>query len=343
MRFFGMARQTRSMTRVRSKARRTSNDATRARKHKSASKPQQLNVCNGSQGATDGQDNTSHKKDLLLSARNAELADKKLASWSQHADSSPFPAFPRPTPEECHAAHRILSDMHGDAVQKNFEYDKEEGPVQGGKYTSVMDALVVAAVSQATSWANAKRAMNSMKQVYGSTFAYEDIVQGGLEKLTDALRPGGMQNRKAKILMGLLEDVKSRHGNWDLQYLFEASDSEVMKEVTSYWGLGPKCAYCLMSICLKRDKFAVDTHIYRLSGLWGWRPEDVSAEKTQAHLDARVPDGIKFMLHYEMITHGRECRSCRGQVKKKDFGCEFLAILDSWRGQRRISSNPAGL
>ncbi|KAJ3531197.1 hypothetical protein NM208_g8985 [Fusarium decemcellulare] len=183
----------------------------------------------------------------------------------RHSDSTPFPDFPRPTSQECEAVHRLLFHLHSDAVRENFSQDDE--PVPEGQYTSVMDALVVAALSQATSWSNAKRAMNNMKDVYGSTFAYNAIVEGGIYKLRDALRLGGMQNRKSKILMGLLQDVKTRHGRWDLQHLLGASDAEVSKEVMSYWDLGPKCAHCLMSICLKRNRFAVDTHIYRLSGL----------------------------------------------------------------------------
>lgn len=265
-------------------------------------------------------------------AQAATLSQKKLSAWSQYSDSSPFPDFPRPTPEECRTAHGILDKLHGETVRKNFAED-EDGPMKDGVYTSVMDALVVAAVSQATSWANAKRAMASMEKVYGSTFAYQDIVDGGVGKLTDALRPGGMQNRKSKILMGLLVDVKARHGKWDLQHLFNASDEEVIKEVVSYWGLGPKCAHCLMSICLKRTRFAVDTHIYRLSGLWGWRPTDASVEKTQAHLDFRMPNNIKFMLHYQMIVHGRECGACRGGKTSKTQ-CQFLATSKEIKGEK---------
>ncbi|KAF0323001.1 putative DNA glycosylase [Colletotrichum sp. SAR11_59] len=165
-----------------------------------------------------------------------ELATKKWEAWSQHAHISPYPDFRRPTPEEFQTAYEILEDLHGDVVRENFA--DPDAPAQ--EYPYVMDALVVAALSQATSWANAKRAMKNMKLVYGSTFNYDTIVKGGMEKLIDALRPGGMQNRKAKILMQLLNDVKARHGKWDLQHLFNASDDNVVKEVVSYWGLGPK-------------------------------------------------------------------------------------------------------
>lgn len=212
--------------------------------------------------------------------------------------------------------------MHGDTVRINFAQMSDPSLA----YPHVMDALVVAQLSQATSWSNAQRAMKSMAKVYGSTFAYRAILDGGIEKLQDALRPGGMQNRKAKMLTQLLLDVEKRHGAWDLDFLFKVSDEEAMKEVLRYHGIGPKSAFCLLSICLQRQSFAVDTHIYRITGLWGWRPKDASREMAQAHLDARISPEIKFSLHYLFIVHGRECPRCRGNGDPK-AACEFKQEL----------------
>jgi len=244
--------------------------------------------------------------------------EKKWRDWSRHGHQSPFQDFARPTKAECRHAHRILDSMHGKTVKENFADD-----VDAAHYPHVMDAVVVAALSQATSWSNAKRAMANMDLVYGSRFAYDEIVKGGMEKLQRALRPGGMQNRKAAILLGLLEQVKHRHGRWDLDFLFDADDDEVMKELLRYKGIGPKCAHCVMSICLSRTTFAVDTHIYRISGLWGWRPETATPQQAQAHLDARIPNALKFSIHYLLIVHGRECTHCRGGAKHTN-GCETL-------------------
>lgn len=244
--------------------------------------------------------------------------DAKYKAWSKHANSSPFPDFSSPTPSQCQTAHTILEKMHGDTVRANFA--EMSDPQQA--YPHVMDALVVAQLSQATSWSNAQRAMKSMASAYGSTFAYQAILDGGIEKLQDALRPGGMQNRKAKMLTQLLLDVKKRHGEWDLDFMFALSDEDAMKEVLQYHGIGPKSAFCLLSICLQRQSFAVDTHIYRITGLWEWRPKNASREKAQAHLDARIPAELKFALHYLFIVHGRECPQCRGNGDASAT-CEF--------------------
>jgi len=243
--------------------------------------------------------------------------EKKWRDWSRHGHQSPFQDFARPTEAECRHAHEILDGMHGETVKENFN------DIDATHYPHVMDAVVVAALSQATAWSNAKRAMNNMDSVYGSRFAYDAIVEGGMEKLQQTLRPGGMQNRKAAILLGLLDQVKQRHGRWDLDFLFDADDDEVMKELLRYKGIGPKCAHCVMSICLSRTTFAVDTHIYRIAGLWGWRPESATIQQAQLHLDARIPNALKFSIHYLMIVHGRECTQCRGGAKRTS-GCETL-------------------
>lgn len=94
---------------------------------------------------------------------------------------------------------------------------------------------------------------------------------------------------KTRILINLLRDVKERHGGWDLQHLVDTKDEDVVKEVMQYWGIVPKCAYRLLSTYLRRFRLAVDTHIYRLSGLRGWRPKDANVEDVQAHLNAFMP------------------------------------------------------
>ncbi|GAB1731877.1 hypothetical protein NU195Hw_Modified_349t1 [Hortaea werneckii] len=254
--------------------------------------------------------------------KNAVSQDeRKWQDYSKHNHTSPFSDFARPTHEECEHAHRILEDLHGDKVRQNFASD-----VDSANYPYVMDAVVVAALSQATSWENAKRAMRSMDLVYGSTFAYESIVQGGEEKLRQALRPGGMQNRKAAMLLAILEQVKQIHGKFDLNFLFDADDDEVMRELLRYKGIGPKCAHCVMSICLKRTTFALDVHCHRIAGFWGWRPASASREQAQAHLDDRIPNALKFPLHYLLIVHGRECANCKGSGNRPSECSALQAI-----------------
>jgi endonuclease-3 len=241
-----------------------------------------------------------------------KLADKKWQSWAPTATSSPFPNFPHPTPADCEESHHVLNRMHHAEVEKEFS-----DPNTPETIPHVLDAMMVALLSAATSWSNAKRAMNSMKAVYGSVFAYDKIFADGKgrQKLEDTIKCGGLHVRKSTLMMSTLTQVHERHGKWDLDHLFDATDEEAMKELLTYKGIGPKCAFVVMGWCLKRNPFTVDTHVFRIAGLWGWIPEKATREKAQAHLDAMVPQKLKFDLHFLLIAHGRTCPVCRGGSK----------------------------
>jgi endonuclease III len=79
--------------------------------------------------------------------------------------------------------------------------------------------------------------------------------------------------------------------------------------------VGPKTASCVLLFCLQREDFAVDTHVYRITGLLGWRPKAASREETYAHLNVRVPDEDKYGLHILLVGHGKKCDECRAGGK----------------------------
>lgn len=296
-----MARVTRATTRALQRNLPTQTIAARSRPKKliktQSEKPQQL-------------DSSSSETKHLGKEQDQGLNGKKWQSWSAHADASPFPAFGHPTRTECEEAYRVLHELHHDDVEEEFN-----DPNTPETIPFVLDAMIVAVLSQATSWSNAKRAMNSMKETYGSVFAYQEIYSGGMEKLQETIRCGGLHKRKSMIIMSLLQEVRERHGQWNLDHLFQMNDEDAMKELLSYKYIGYKSAFVVMGWCLKRKSFTVDTHIYRIAGLWGWRPAAASREKTQAHLNAVIPDHLKFDLHFLFIAHGRTCPACRGNPK----------------------------
>jgi endonuclease-3 len=241
-----------------------------------------------------------------------KLAEKKWQSWAPTATSSPFPNFPHPTPADCEESHQVLQTRHQATVDEEFS-----DPNTPQTIPHVLDAMVVALLSAATGWSNAKRAMNSMKEVYGSVFAYDEIYAKGQgrQKLEDTIKCGGLHVRKSTLIASMLQQVHERHGKWNLDHLFDATDEEAMKELLTYKGIGPKCAFVVMGWCLKRNPFTVDTHVYRIAGLWGWIPKKATRETAQAHLDAMVPKELKFDLHFLLIAHGRTCPVCRGGSK----------------------------
>ncbi|KAK5635894.1 hypothetical protein RRF57_011606 [Xylaria bambusicola] len=262
------------------------------------------------------------KVKTITSASTAEAAvdllqSKKLKSYSQFAAvrQSPYPDFPHPTASEAKLAHSILSQLHGAQEQPTGAIVAPDSRSGCGDSPSVLDALVRTILSQNTSNKNSSRAKLSMDHVYGSSSSWSAIVEGGQEKLAKAIESGGLAVVKSKVIISILSQVYQKYGTYSLDHLFSASDDDAMREMLSFKGVGPKTASCVLLFCLRRANFAVDTHVYRITGLLGWRPAAATRDQTHAHLDARIPDEDKYGLHVLLIRHGRECAECKAGGK----------------------------
>ncbi|CCF33119.1 base excision DNA repair protein [Colletotrichum higginsianum] len=244
----------------------------------------------------------------------ADLKSKKLKAYSQYADKSPFPDFPHPTPDECRLAHRILAGLHGKR-ERPAEVKASSTRAGCGDSPSVLDALVRTILSQNTSDTNSTRAKRSMDAVYGGSDEWERIVDGGVSKLQEAIKCGGLSQVKSKVIIGILNQVREKYGSYSLDHLFNASNEDAMQELISFQGVGPKTASCVLLFCLQRESFAVDTHVWRITGLMGWRPRSASRDETHAHLDVRIPDEDKYGLHILLVKHGKVCAECKAGGK----------------------------
>lgn len=240
------------------------------------------------------------------------LHGKKLLSYTKYNRQSPFPSYPRPTPEQVKTAISILTSLHGPRRRPNpAELVAPANRSGCGDSPSVLDALVRTILSQNTSDANSSRAKQSMDAVYGRSDNWDAIVEGGRQKLENAIRCGGLGAVKSRVIMEVLQQVKMVHGEYSLETLRQLGNDDVMRELLSFKGVGPKTASCVMLFSLGRESFAVDTHVWRISGLLGWRPQKATRDETHLHLDARVPDEDKYALHRLLVTHGKVCAECK--------------------------------
>ncbi|TFK54897.1 DNA glycosylase [Heliocybe sulcata] len=256
---------------------------------------------------------------------------KKLKLLDSYAADSPFPDYPHPTPEEASEVHTLLSKHHPtrSSVRKDPSVANNSAQTCGG-VPNVIDSLIGTILSQNTSSRNSSAAKKNLDDAFERN-NFARIASAPRSEVVAALRTGGMANKKAATIQNLLASVKDRHGDYSLQHLAGkgVTDDEVMKELVSYDGVGPKTASCVLLFCLGRDSFAVDTHVYRLSRLLGWVPQKADRVLAQAHLDLRIPDELKYGLHVLMVTHGRQCSGCKNQGKGP---CPLKAYLKERRG-----------
>jgi hypothetical protein len=122
-----------------------------------------------------------------------------------------------------------------------------------------------------------------------------------------------------------------RHGTLSLDHLHSPSvtDSEIINELLSFPGVGPKVATCVSMFCIGRQTMAVDTHVWRLSKMLGWVPEKATRDQTCYHLEEKLPGALKYPLHVLLIKHGKMCRHCSARgfatVKSEDASSESEA------------------
>ncbi|KAL4964289.1 endonuclease III domain-containing protein [Aspergillus stella-maris] len=263
----------------------------------------------------------------VQSPKPAPRASHKWNQFRRYASESPYPDFQSPSPEECSRANRILTKLHGARDPLSSNAMNADNVARPSSFPDVLHGLVYGVLCQATNEQNAIRQVHSLDKTFGSWTNFTSIAGGGESKLKDALACGGLHERKSRMIIRILEQVKKNHGEYTLNHLFRATDSEAMQELLSYYGIGPKTASCVLALTLQRHRFVVDTHIYRLTGQLGWRPSSASAELARAHLERRIPDDFKYSLHLLFITHGRECPRCRAGGDR-NYDCELMRGLE---------------
>ncbi|KAK3384107.1 HhH-GPD family base excision DNA repair protein [Lasiosphaeria ovina] len=250
----------------------------------------------------------------------ADLQARKLKAYTQHGShTSPFPDFPHPTPSDCQRALTILTSLHG-ARTRPAQLKASATRAGCGDAPCVLDALVRTILSQNTTDTNSSRAYRSLNRVYGTTddsdSKWAAIAAGGPAKLERAIRCGGLSAVKSRTIVSLLAQVSAHAGgSYSLEHLRTMSADAAMRSLLAFRGVGPKTASCVALFSLGHASFAVDTHVWRLAGLLGWRPRSASRDATHLHLDAAVPDECKYALHVLLVTHGKRCGECRAGGK----------------------------
>lgn len=270
---------------------------------------------------------------------------KKLKLLASHSLSSPFPDYPHPTAEEALEVHSILSVEHPHiAKEQSLPKNDKNAARTCGSVPNVLESLIGTILSQNTSGKNSTAAKRSLDVNFGRN-NFAAIAEALKEDVVEAIKSGGLANKKAGVIQKVLKEVRERHGSYSLQHLagivegdvrgkakdagHAVSDEEAMQELVSYDGVGPKTASCVLLFCLGRASFPVDTHVYRLSKLLGWVPAKADRVTAQAHLDLKIPHELKYGLHVLMVAHGRRCKGC------KTSGSRAACPLRTWLKERR--------
>ncbi|KAI8909362.1 DNA glycosylase [Powellomyces hirtus] len=259
---------------------------------------------------------------------------RHIATYGQ----DPFPEFKRPTVAESRAVTKALGKLHGHP-RRPAQASLPSNPSAAGcgQVRTVLDALIRTILSQNTTSANSTRAWQNLYARFGAgnggdVAMFDNIRAANVGDVEEAIRAGGLAAVKSKVIYNVLSITHEKYGTCSLEHLREAADVDAMKELMEFDGVGPKTASCVLLFCLRRESFAVDTHVFRISKALNWVPAKADREQAQAHLDACVPEDIKYPLHCLLVTHGKSCKNCaaNGRLSRPERGpCPLKPFLAS--------------
>jgi len=189
-----------------------------------------------------------------------------------------------------------------------------------------VDELVSTILSQNTNDVNRDRAFESLRERFPTWDAVRDAPQA---QIMDAIRVAGLANQKGPRIQQVLRQISKERGQISLDFLHDLEPNEARSWLTRQKGVGPKTAAIVLQFSLGIPAFPVDTHVYRVSGRLGIRPEKMNVEKTHAYMEKLFDPAQYGPAHLNIIRHGREiCHARKPACERCPLSrlCDFYQI-----------------
>jgi endonuclease-3 len=206
------------------------------------------------------------------------------------------------------AVHKKLIEVYGEPVWRT--------PLPA------IDELVSTILSQNTNDVNRDRGFNALRAKLPT---WEAVREASPEEVIEAIRPAGLANQKGPRIQQVLRSITEERGSLNLDFLADLPIEDARTWLTKFNGVGPKTAAIVLCFSLNRPAFPVDTHIYRVSGRIGLRPEKMTVEQAHPHLESLFPPETYYAAHLNLIRLGREVCGAR---KPNCAVCPILELCD---------------
>ena len=190
--------------------------------------------------------------------------------------------------------HKTLLEAFGEPIWRN--------PLPA------IDELVSTILSQNTNDVNRDRAFDALRAKFPTWEAVRDAKE---KDVIEAIKPAGLANQKGPRIQQVLKEITKERGSLDLSFLKELSVEDARNWLTKFNGVGPKTAAIVLCFSLDMPAFPVDTHVYRVTGRIGLRPEKMTVEQAHPHLESVFPPETYYAAHLNIIRLGREVCNAR--------------------------------
>jgi endonuclease-3 len=139
-----------------------------------------------------------------------------------------------------------------------------------------------------------------------------EVAALGPERIDGLIRESAFHEPKSRQIHGIALKVSTEWGG-DLPCDFET--------LTSFPGVGPKCANLALGIACGQARIGVDIHVHRISNRWGYITAS-TPEKTMLALEKRLPSQHWLTINELLVPFGKHI--CTGVLPK----CSTCPVLE---------------
>ncbi len=140
----------------------------------------------------------------------------------------------------------------------------------------------------------------------------EAVSRLSVSKLAELIRPASFYETKAYNISDLARRVVAEYGGK------LPCDFEVM---TSFRGVGPKCANLTLGIACGATEISVDVHVHRVTNRWGF-VRTPTPEATRRALEEKLPHKYWVEINRLLVPFGKHV--CTGWLPK----CSICPVLE---------------
>jgi endonuclease-3 len=170
-------------------------------------------------------------------------------------------------------------------------------------HLSPVGELVSTILSQNTNDTNRDIAYDALREEFPT---WEQVRDAPEDQVIQVIKSAGLANTKGPAIQNALRVITEERGEIDLSFLKLKTSQQATDWLIKLKGVGQKTAAIVLLFSLDMPAFPVDTHVYRVSGRLGIRPEKMSADKAHGYLADQFPVESYYPVHLNIIRLGRE-------------------------------------
>jgi len=198
-----------------------------------------------------------------------------------------------------------------------------------GNYRDPVREILYIVLSAKTTERLYQRAYRGLKRRYRTLSQLAGADVAGIE---ECIRGAGLANKRAPQIQKLAQKLIEDFGPNPSRNLRKLEPEMAFRYLVGLPGVGPKSAFCVMTMSLDADVFAVDANVQRVAWRLGALPRDLKHYEAQKRLPSLVPIGRSRDLHVSLVIHGRQ--ACLPRTPRCD-GCVLLDLCKFGKARMR--------